>query len=179
MVLPDQSILNNKPHPTTNHPPPDGPNRRKQKNAPELPFSATPGRLGCVPGRIRTPGLLIRSQTLYPAELRAHNPVQTLTRALCSRRADPPPGATTCGNAKKRLRKGGLGKENRKREMQAWDCRMSRNGVKMVWKWYKKGIEMDQNPLPFIPPTGRHPPVSESKNGLPDRGPVRWPGRAG
>ena len=26
----------------------------------------------CMPGRIRTPGLLIRSQTLYPAELRAH-----------------------------------------------------------------------------------------------------------
>ena len=25
-----------------------------------------------VPGRIRTPDLLIRSQTLYPAELRAH-----------------------------------------------------------------------------------------------------------
>ena len=26
----------------------------------------------CMPGRIRTPGLLIRSQTLYPTELRAH-----------------------------------------------------------------------------------------------------------
>ena len=25
----------------------------------------------CMPGRIRTPDLLIRSQTLYPAELRA------------------------------------------------------------------------------------------------------------
>ena len=27
----------------------------------------------CTPGRIRTPNLLVRSQTLYPVELRAHD----------------------------------------------------------------------------------------------------------
>ena len=32
------------------------------------------------PGEIRTPGLLIRSQTLYPAELRAHEPTHLLGR---------------------------------------------------------------------------------------------------
>ena len=31
------------------------------------------------PGGIRTPDLLVRSQTLYPAELRAHNHIATLT----------------------------------------------------------------------------------------------------
>ena len=31
-------------------------------------------------GGIRTPGLLIRSQTLYPAELRAHGSLERVTR---------------------------------------------------------------------------------------------------
>ena len=34
------------------------------------------------PGKIRTPDLLIRSQTLYPAELRAHNPGPCFRRAV-------------------------------------------------------------------------------------------------
>lgn len=44
-------------------------------------FKVSWGVFGGMPGRIRTPDLLIRSQTLYPAELRAHVqwPLATLT----------------------------------------------------------------------------------------------------
>jgi len=45
------------------------------------------------PGEIRTPGLLIRSQTLYPAELRAHTPSMTPTTPVprqVSRQASAP-----------------------------------------------------------------------------------------
>ena len=35
--------------------------------------------LNGAPGEIRTPGLLVRSQTLYPAELRAHTWVAVAT----------------------------------------------------------------------------------------------------
>ncbi len=38
-----------------------------------LPLNYTRKVNKIVPGEIRTPDLLIRSQTLYPAELRAHN----------------------------------------------------------------------------------------------------------
>ena len=40
-----------------------------------------------MPGRIRTPDLLIRSQTLYPAELRAQlqYPLLTQVQGTCSR----------------------------------------------------------------------------------------------
>ena len=37
--------------------------------------------LSGAPGRIRTSGLLVRSQTLYPAELRAHDVVTISTVA--------------------------------------------------------------------------------------------------
>jgi hypothetical protein len=34
------------------------------------------------PGEIRTPGLLIRSQTLYPTELRAHSRMEAASRGI-------------------------------------------------------------------------------------------------
>ena len=116
------------------------PNRRKQKNAPESPFSAiSQGVLGGVPGRIRTPGLLIRSQTLYPAELRARIPYKHPICSLCSPRTRPSPGRSTPENVKRRL-----GKGNRKKGMRAWGWRRSRNGVEMVQKWCRNGAEMVQ-----------------------------------
>ena len=116
------------------------PNRHKQKNAPELPFSAiSQGVLGGVPGRIRTPGLLIRSQTLYPAELRARIPYKHPICSLCSPRTRPSPGRSTPENVKRRL-----GKGNRKKGMRAWGWRRSGNGVEMVQKWCRNDAEMVQ-----------------------------------
>src|SRR5690606_25934466 len=45
------------------------------------------------PGEIRTPGLLIRSQTLYPAELRAHH-FHLSSSTPPRRRQSLPPGST-------------------------------------------------------------------------------------
>src|SRR5690606_27770262 len=63
------------------------------------------GAFGCVPGRIRTPDLLIRSQTLYPAELRARDGA---TRPLSLRNAKIQ-GGSRASQVKNRLLPGVLG----------------------------------------------------------------------
>ena len=47
------------------------------------------------PGGIRTPDLLVRSQALYPAELRAHNPQPK----KCPPRGQSPRGITRLGQS--------------------------------------------------------------------------------
>ena len=49
--------------------------------------------ISCTPGGIRTPDLRIRSPTLYPAELRAHDPWSKMLYLLWLRiaRFEPPP----------------------------------------------------------------------------------------
>tara|TARA_Y100000590_G_scaffold76356_1_gene84489 strand:- start:32 stop:271 length:240 start_codon:yes stop_codon:yes gene_type:complete len=44
--------------------------------------SAINGLSRSTPGRIRTPNLLVRSQTLYPVELRAHKDISILKKQV-------------------------------------------------------------------------------------------------
>src|SRR3954464_786030 len=59
------------------------------------------GWRGGAPGVIRTPGLLVRSQTLYPAELRAQ---RDNVPKLPYRHAKTPPIDNVCDNLNQRVR---------------------------------------------------------------------------